>query len=76
MAGKRATLIDALELERRRRNLDHKGFSTLLRITESYWCMIRKGNRRPSLNLCHTIYKQVPEVAEYVDDYVRSSNDK
>jgi hypothetical protein len=71
METKTQDLITAMEAERIRRQLDHKGFSNLLKITDSYWCMIRKGKRRPSLGLIKTIHQVLPEVSAYADAYTR-----
>ena len=72
MEAKTLELINAMEAERVRRGLNHQDFSALLGITDSYWCMIRKGKRRPSLNLVATIHEQLPEVSIYADAYTRS----
>jgi len=64
-----------MERERRRRKLNHHAFSTLLRISKSYWTMIRKGDRRPTLYVLQAILKQVPELGPYVDSYMRQGND-
>lgn len=71
MEPKTLDLITAMEGERSRRGMDHKAFSTLLGITDSYWCMIRKGKRRPSLELIKTIHEKLPEVSTYADAYTR-----
>jgi len=74
MKAGQLALINAMEAERIKHQLGHKKFSTLLEITDSYWCMIRKGRRRPSLNLCQRIHKQFPGVGTYVDAYIRQGN--
>jgi transcriptional regulator with XRE-family HTH domain len=71
MEPKTLDLINAMEAERTRRKLSHQDFSTLLGITDSYWCMIRKGKRRISLNLIGAIHEQLPEVSKYADAYTR-----
>ena len=76
MKAPQQELINAMEAERTQRQLDHKAFSALLQITDSYWCMIRKGKRRPSLALCQTICDQLPDVASHVDAYMRQGNEE
>ena len=71
----RTELINEMERERRRRKLNHQDFSTLLKISKSYWCMIRKGTRRPTLYVLQTILHQVPQLGVYVDSYMRQEND-
>lgn len=68
---KTQNLINAMDADRIRRGMDHKAFSALLGITASYWCMVRKGKRRPSLTLIETIHRQLPEVSSCVDLYTR-----
>lgn len=75
MKGTRTELINAMEAERNRRRLNHQDFSALLRISKSYWTMIRKGDRRPTLYVLQTILQQVPELGPYVDSYMRQGND-
>lgn len=73
MEARPPDLINAMEAERIRRGLDHKAFSALLGITDSYWCMIRKGKRRISLDLLNAIYRKLPEVSIQADTYARSA---
>ena len=63
-------LIAALERERTKRRLDHKGFSTLLRISESYWCMLRKGDRCLTPNLAVAFMKKLPELTPEVQAFI------
>ena len=71
-----ADLIVALEQERVRRGLDHKGFSTLLKISESYWSMIRKGTRTLTPNLAVSFMQQLPEITPAVTTFImRQGND-
>jgi len=63
-------LIAALEEERVRRGLNHKGFSTLLRISESYWCMLRKGARRLTPNLAVLFMQKLPSITTEVQDFI------
>ena len=65
-----ADLIVALEQERMRRGLDHKGFSTLLKISESYWSMIRKGTRTLTPNLAVSFMQQLPELTPAVTLFI------
>jgi len=71
-----ADLIAALEQERTRRGLDHKGFSTLLKISESYWSMIRKGTRTLTPNLAVSFMQTLPEITPAVTIFImRQGND-
>ncbi|MBV6343205.1 hypothetical protein [Candidatus Magnetobacterium casense] len=65
-----ADLIAALEAERVRRELDHRGFSTLLGIHESAWCRIRTGQRAPTLDTLTIILKKLPELKPVVCSYM------
>ena len=67
---KTPNLIVALEKERVRRGLNHKGFSTLLRISESYWCMLRKGDRRLTPNLAVLFMQKLPEITPEVQAFI------
>lgn len=72
----RTDLINAMEAERTRRNLDHKGFSTLLKISESYWSMIRKGTRTLTPNLAVSFMQNLPEITPAVTIFImRQGND-
>jgi len=71
-----ADLIAALEQERIRRGLDHKGFSTLLKISESYWSMIRKGSRTLTPNLAVSFMQKLPDITPEVQAFImRHGND-
>lgn len=71
-----ADLIVALEHERMRRGLNHKGFSTLLKISESYWSMIRKGTRTLTPNLAVSFMQKLPELTPEVTIFImRQGND-
>lgn len=69
---KTTNLIVALEEERVRRGLNHKDFSTLLKISESYWCMIRKGDRRLTPNLAVLFMQKLPEISLEVQTFIMS----
>lgn len=69
---KTTNLIAALERERVKRGLDHRGFSTLLKISESYWCMLRKGDRRLTPNLAVLFMKKLPEISPEVQTFIMS----
>lgn len=71
MEARTTQLIKALRGAQQRRKMGDKAFSRHLKISDSYWWMIKNGKRRPSLNLCRTIYNQMPEVSSDVDDYMR-----
>ena len=59
-----------------RRGLDHKGFSTLLGIHDSYWHRIRTGERSPTLTILTLIMQKFPELAPEVTKYImRQGND-
>jgi hypothetical protein len=65
-----ADLIAALEGERVRRDLDHRGFSTLLGIHESNWHRLRTGERLPTLDTLTIILKKLPELRAVVCSYM------
>lgn len=68
-------LITALEAERTRRDLDHRGFSTLLGIHESYWHRIRTGERAPNLNILTLVIQKFPDLAPAVTEYIMRQGD-
>jgi len=65
-------LIQALEKERTQRNLDHRAFSTLLGIHESYWHRIRTEERQLTPNLAVMFMQKLPELGPAVTDFVVS----
>jgi hypothetical protein len=69
-----ADLIAALEAERVRRDLDHRGFSTLLGIHESLWHRMRTGEREPTLDTLTKILQKLPQVELYVIAYMRNGD--
>ena len=76
MQGTELDLINALERERRRRQLNHRAFSTLLGIHESYWHRIRTGERSLNLNTLQIFMQKLPEVTPEVTIYImRQGND-
>ncbi len=69
-------LINVLEGERIRRQLDHRAFSTLLGIHESYWHRIRTGERPLNLNILTILMQKLPDVTPEVIVYImRQGND-
>lgn len=69
-------LIKAIEAERIRRRLDHRAFSALLGIHESYWHRIRTGERPLNLNTLQIFMQKLPEVTPEVTIYfMRQGND-
>jgi len=67
---KTANLIATLEKERVKRGLNHKGFSTLLKISESYWCMLRKGDRQLTPNLAVLFMQKLPEITPEIQAFI------
>jgi len=67
----RATdLIAALEAERERRGLDHRAFSTLLGIHESYWHRLRTGERAFNLHTLTLIMQNLPDITPAVTEFI------
>ena len=71
MTGRMIELIEAMELERTRRQLDHTGFSTLLGIQLSDWTRMRTGEREPSKTTLMLIIRNLPEVEPQVIAYMK-----
>lgn len=77
MEGAASQLIKAVEEQRTKRRLDHRAFSALLGIHESYWHRIRTGERSPNLNILTIFMQKLPEVTTGVTIYImqQSNND-
>jgi len=72
----RATdLITALETERERRGLDHRAFSTLLGIHESYWHRLRTGERAFNLNTLTLVMQNLPGITPEVTAFIVGQGD-
>jgi len=69
-----SVLIKAVEGEMVKRKLDQRAFCSLLRIHETNWSRVRNGKRTPSLNLLTLLKQKLPEVGNYVDDYLDHRN--
>lgn len=65
-------LIKAVEGQRTKRQLDHRAFSALLGIHESYWHRIRTGERPLNLNTLQIFMQKLPEVTPEVTNFVVS----
>lgn len=69
-------LIKAVEEERTRRGMDHRTFSTLLGIHESYWHRLRTGERTINLKVLTILRQKLPEVTPEVTIFImRQGND-
>jgi len=69
-------LIATLEAERIRHKLDHRAFSTLLGIHESYWHRLRTGERAFTLNVLTLLMHKLPRVTPAVTIFImRQGND-
>jgi len=69
-------LIKVIDNERIRRNLDHRAFSALLGIHESYWHRLRTGERAFTLNVLTILMHKLPRVTPAVTTYIlRQGND-
>jgi hypothetical protein len=76
MKGTMTELVQAMEEERVRRGLDHRGFSTLLGIHESYWHRLRTGERPFNLNVLTLLMQKLPDITPAVTEYImRQGND-
>ncbi|HUW44291.1 MAG TPA: hypothetical protein VMW50_00700 [Dehalococcoidia bacterium] len=64
-------LIQALEAEQRRRQLDGNGFSTMLGIHYSNWSRYKNRQRPLSKNALMSIIQNLPELGKHVEDYMR-----
>jgi len=65
-------LINAIEVVRIRRGLDHRDLSTLLGIHESSWHKFRTGERPLNLNFLTLLMQKLPEVTTQVTIYIMS----
>lgn len=63
-------LIMVLEEQRTKRQLDHGQFSDFLGISESYWSMIRAGERKPNLNILSILMQKLPEITPEAIMYI------
>lgn len=72
MQGIVSDLIKAVEEERIKRKLDHKAFSVLLGIDESYWHRIRTGERPLNLNILQIFMQKLPDITPEVTNFVVS----
>lgn len=72
-------LIKVLEEQRAKRQLDHRQFSAFLGISESYWSMIRTGERKPNLNVLSIMMQKLPEITPeaimYILQTIKQGND-
>ena len=69
-------LIQAVENERERRGLDHRGLSDLLGIHESLWHRVRTGKSQPTRKFLMGVMANLPELALIVIDYMRANGSK
>ena len=70
MQGTLSILIKAVEGEMVKRKLDQRAFCSFLGVHETNWSRVRNGRRTPSLNLLTLLKQKLPEVGDYVDDYL------
>ena len=76
MELKTKKLIRVIEKERKRRRLSQVAFSRLLGISESYYSMLKTGDRKPNLNILTLLMQNLPEVTPEVTIYImRQGND-
>ena len=77
METARKELVGALEKERDERKMDNHTFSTtLLKISESYWSMLRSGDRRFSIDMLQTILFVFPHLEPQVIAYMKDGDEE
>lgn len=69
-------LVEAVDKERQRRGLDHRGLSRLLGIHESLWHRVRTGEQPPTKKFLMGVMRNLPELALVVIDYMRNNGSK
>jgi transcriptional regulator with XRE-family HTH domain len=69
-------LIEAVKNEQAKRNLNDAQLSRLLKIDQSLWSRIKKGEYRPTRKFLIGVMNNLPELALEVIDYMRNEPDK
>ena len=64
-------LIATIDRERIRLNMDQRAFSNFLGISESYYSMLKSGDRKPSLPLLSTLMQKLPQFTPEITVFIK-----
>ena len=71
METARISLINAVDREREKRQMSDRKFSIqVLGITPAYWCLLKAGNRPPTLNFLTILMQKLPEITSEVTAFI------
>jgi len=75
MVLKTDDLLVAIEEERIRLKMDQRAFSSFLGISESYYSMLKSGDRKPSLQILSIFMQKLPRFTPEITVFIKHLRD-